>query len=99
MLNLVIQNLFFRLLTIIGNYTLQIITSSQPNPRPMDFPSCAKFDFSFTLVSSTTAASCSFTGEPIPASFNTIRYLGDQGRFDYQSETWRVPDFDSFIYK
>ena len=82
-----------------GNYTVQIVTSNDPSPRPVNFPTCAKFEFSFTLVSASAGSSCAFTGEALPTSFNTIRYLGDSGKFDYQSSSWRVPDFNSFAYR
>jgi hypothetical protein len=82
-----------------GTYNLKISRPSAPSLRPAAFPQCAEFNFAMSLTPQTSLDPCSVQGEPLPVTFNSMRFLGNWGRFDYQGDMIRVPRFTSFIYK
>lgn len=81
-----------------GSYTFRIIRSQNNQVPPINFPPCAEFHFEFSLVNLTQAAlnPCSQSGEYLPSTFNSIRFLGLDGEFDYQSSQFQVPSFNGF---
>lgn len=82
-----------------GTYTLSIVLpSANPPIPPANFPPCAEFTFELALTANGQADHCAMRGESIPMDLNTIRYLGVDNEFDYQSSSFRVPPFDGFGY-
>lgn len=84
-----------------GSYTLKLRRSNNNQVPPINFPPCAEFNFEFKLQNLTQAAAdpCQKFGEPLPSTFNSIRFLGLDGDFDYQSSEYRVPAFSGHTYR
>ncbi|KAM9960930.1 hypothetical protein ACTFIW_010090 [Dictyostelium discoideum] len=52
-------------------------------------PTCIPFEFEFSLHPLSAVPKC--PGESIPLSWNTIRFLGTEGKMHYQSDNFVVP--------
>jgi len=83
-----------------GNYTLKITRPSLTNPIAT-LPPCAEFNFFVTLknMAQVDQEPCLQSGEEIPTTFNSVRFLGPSQQFDFQSTEFRVPTFSTIISK
>ncbi|KAN0043380.1 hypothetical protein ACTA71_011032 [Dictyostelium dimigraforme] len=52
-------------------------------------PTCIPFEFEFSVYPMSAVPKC--PGESIPLSWNTIRFLGTEGKMHYQSDNFVVP--------
>eukprot|EP01133_Synstelium_polycarpum_P007915 gene7915-9294_t len=53
-------------------------------------PSCIPFEFEFSVVPISASSMCS--GERVPLSLNSVRFLGVEGRMHYESSDFMVPN-------
>src|SRR5262249_7828095 len=84
-----------------GTYTLEIYSPNAVAGLALPFwlPPGADLNVKPTLYSLAQEPQQQSSGGPdIPASLNTIRYMGLRGAFDFQSAYFRVPQFTSFTY-
>lgn len=76
-----------------GTYHLKILRDTT---TLTGFSPCAQFEFQFNLQPvDNNNDLCLLSGETLPNSLNSLRWLGKYDTFDYQA-SFSIPDFDSF---
>ncbi|EGC36415.1 hypothetical protein DICPUDRAFT_54646 [Dictyostelium purpureum] len=72
-----------------GSYVIKIM---RPDLRVVNknSPSCIPFEFEYSVLPLNKLPMC--PGEPLPLDFNSVRFLGSEGRMHYQSDRFIVPN-------
>eukprot|EP01119_Soliformovum_irregulare_P024045 TRINITY_DN853_c0_g1_i1.p1 TRINITY_DN853_c0_g1~~TRINITY_DN853_c0_g1_i1.p1 ORF type:complete len:3439 (+),score=826.93 TRINITY_DN853_c0_g1_i1:91-10407(+) len=86
-----------------GRYNLRITRPALGSSNtPASFPPCAEFNFYLYLYPLSTLNNMRCVqegGEHLPATFNSVRFLGWDNQFDYQATDFKVPPFEDYSFK